>query len=663
MWTHARASLVTIGVAAALTAGASAQPATTDPDPVRAEELRRVVELAIADALRPQPRGDIQVDRFVAAALELARRGPEVVPALSAEIGQTLPGSYFFCAYALGLVGGPAAAAALDSAVARAEVEAGDFALNRKGWACHSLGLLGRADALDLLNEGQHKAAGIPVHAGTSALEAIAVLTAPAGLPLLHAQLARYTDEDDPNAAQRVMVVQAIARIGDPSSLPVLKQALESPRVALRHHTARAVGQLRTPEAAGVLLGLLADPEPYVRQGAGVGLENAPPVGRVGEVLTRLDEETDAVVRGTLYRVVARHGTAADLARLATYAGRPDAEDRRHLLRALAEAPADVALPILVQGLSDPSQAVSVIAATSLQRLSDRGAVEPLARIVASVHWSPAQAAIDALAALGDPRGAPAISHRLLDVELPQPITDPRQRLRIEKLLLALVELRDTSRLAELHAARDGSSDAQVRELLTRHIARLDTIERAGTKAKRWIAELESSNADVRLLAYAALGRAGGEASARALVERFGRVDPEEAREILRALGSIPGPAAEQLVRRVLVDPTFDPADRSELRDMAAWSARCIGGAAMLSALQEAVARRDGRDGRPFLYLAVLSGARVIPEIDRLRAPRLRYLGSTRGAEDERLQWVRRELTAGRSIARLDVPPERLDLR
>jgi hypothetical protein len=46
-----------------------------------------------------------------------------------------------------------------------------------------------------------------------------------------------------------------------------------------------------------------------------------------------------------------------------------------------------------------------------------------------------------------------------------------------------------------------------------------------------------------------------------------------------------------------------------------------------------------------------------------LRVPRLRYLGSSRGIEDERLQWIRRELRAGRSISAVDVPPEQLELR
>jgi HEAT repeat protein len=649
-----------LGLSLALTSQLLAQ--TSSSDPVRAEELRRTVELAIADALEPSERGDVEVDRFVAVAFDLARRGPDVVPALAAELDQAQLSSYYFCAYTLGLIGGAEAAAALDAAVERAESEDGDFALNRKAWACHGLGLLGRADALDLLNAGKHRSAGVPVHEGMSALEAVAVLTAPAGLPLLQAQFDRYTDEDDPNGAYRVLVLEAIARIAEPSALPMLERALANPRTGVRHHAARAIGALGTPQATEKLLAALADPDTFARMGAAIGLRDAPPIGHVGQLLDRLDVEEDAVLRGELYQLVVRHGSPEELTRLGTHWGRPNPDDRRFFVRAIALAPPDFALPLLGRGLADAHSGVRVIAAFSLARLGDPRAVDLLAPVVAYPDWAPAQSAVDALATLGDPRGVAPIAKRLIETELPQRITDPRQRLRIEKLLAALVALRDTSHLAELTAARDAATDGGVRDLLTRQLPSLEAIADAGNKPKRWIALLDSSSPDVRGLAYARVGQLGGESSARALVDRMGRVDTAEAREILRALGSIPGPAARELVRRVLVDPSFDPIERSELRDMAAWSARRIGGEPMRDALRESVLRREGRDGRPFLYYTLLAGADAIADIDRLRVPRLRYLGGSRGLEDQRLQWARRELRAGRSIAALDLPPERLDL-
>jgi HEAT repeat protein len=655
-----RLPAVALAISLTIAAQLGAQPS---PDPVREEELRRAVELAIAESSPSSERADVDVDRFVATALDLARRGPEVVSALTAELEQALPGSYFFCAYTLGLIGGPQAAAALESAVARAEAETGDFAFDRKAWACHGLGLIGRVDAIEMLNAGRHRTAPAAIHAGTSALEVVAVLTAPAGLPLLEAEFDRYTDDDDPNTAYRVVVLKAIARIADPSVLPMLERALASPGAGVRHHAARAIGAVSTPQATEKLLAALADPDTFARLGVAIGLRDAPPIGQTGRLLDRLDVEDDPVVRGELYQLVVRHGSSSDLARLGTHWGRPNPEDRRFLMRALADAPADFALPILARGLSDPERGVSVIAAFTLARLGDPRAIDLLTPIVASADWAPAQSAVEALATLGDPRGAAPILKRLLETELPQRITDPRQNLRIEKLLTAVVTLRDTSRLTELTAARDIVSDPAVRELLAKSLAVLDAVAEAGNKSKRWIALLDSPNADLRLLAYSRLGQLGGESSARALADRFGRVDPAEAREILRALGSIPGPASRELVRRALVDPSFDAAERSDLRDMAAWSARRIGGPAMVDALREAVDRRDGRDGRPFVYYAVLAGTSAIPDIERLRGPRFRYLGASRGAEDERLQWARRELRAGRSIARLDVPPERLDTR
>ena len=653
-----------LGLALALAVGlatrALGQPA--EPDPVRSEELRRTVELALADALRPQSRSDVQVDRFVAAAHELARAGTDVVPALGTELDQALPSSYYFAGYVLGLIGGPGAAQALEGAIARAESEEGEFALSRKSWACYALGLLGRVDALDTLNTGRHRSAGIAVHAGMSTLEAIAVLTAPASIPVLVAQLERYDDESDPNASQRALVLEALARVGDETTIPAIARVLGDSRAPLRHRAARAIGRIGAPESRDLLLSALADPDSYARTGAMVGMRSVPDPAAIPRLLDHLEREEDAVVRGDIYQFVVRVGTPEDMRRVVSHAGRPDPMDRRLLLRAMAEAPPEVALPVLGRGLADRDPSVAVLAATSVQMLGDPRGVDLLLPVVARTEWAPAQAAVDALAALGDPRGATPILARLLDTELPQPITDPRQRLRIEKLLVAAVALGDTSRLTDLEAALDATSDGQVRQLLTRHIDRLRTIADAAAKPKRWIAALDSSNPDVRLLAYANLRRLGGESAARALVERFGRVDPAEAREILRALASRPGPAARDLVRRVLVDPAFDPAEHAELRDMAAWAALQIAGEPMLGALREAVIRRDGRDGRPFLYYAVLAGTGAIADIDRLRVPRLRYLGSTRGVEDEQLQWAKRELRTGRSISALNVPPERLGL-
>ena len=118
---------------------------------------------------------------------------------------------------------------------------------------------------------------------------------------------------------------------------------------------------------------------------------------------------------------------------------------------------------------------------------------------------------------------------------------------------------------------------------------------------------------------------------------------------------------AKELIRRVLVSPQFDRTGTLGLREMAAWSAYRLGDPRMLSALKNAVVRRDGRDARVFIYLALSEGQRALPVLDEYRVGRMRYLKWTRGLEMETLDKIARDLRAGRSLEWFAVPPEQLD--
>jgi hypothetical protein len=80
----------------------------------------------------------------------------------------------------------------------------------------------------------------------------------------------------------------------------------------------------------------------------------------------------------------------------------------------------------------------------------------------------------------------------------------------------------------------------------------------------------------------------------------------------------------------------------------------------MIEILEAGVERRQGRDVRPLIYLAVLGGDKSVPFLDRYRVTRMRYIKWSRSAELERLDWIRRELSHGRNIDDVDVPPDDL---
>ena len=113
----------------------------------------------------------------------------------------------------------------------------------------------------------------------------------------------------------------------------------------------------------------------------------------------------------------------------------------------------------------------------------------------------------------------------------------------------------------------------------------------------------------------------------------------------------------------MLISDVFDSVERSGAREMAAWSARRLGGDRMVQALIDSAERRDGRDPYTLFYLAVLSGEEALPVIERHRVPRMRYLKWTRMFELEYLDWITRQIRSGRSIERLDVAPEGILIR
>ena len=184
-----------------------------------------------------------------------------------------------------------------------------------------------------------------------------------------------------------------------------------------------------------------------------------------------------------------------------------------------------------------------------------------------------------------------------------------------------------------------------------------------GGKLKRWIATLDAAIPEHRKLAYRRLGELGGEAAARALASRFGRVELDEGIEILLALGHVDRAPSRELIRRVLVSPEFDVLERHALRDAAAWSARRLGDPEMFENLKESALRRAGRDAKVLIYAAIIGREAALPLLAELRISRLRYLHWLRGNELDKLDWIARRISQGRDLHEYDLPPDQLDFR
>jgi HEAT repeat protein len=645
-----------VPAAGAQQAGSAASSAA---ELIEREKLRSTVEQALATYTQPVESGAVEVDNFVKAAEQLVMAGPGVAPYIINELEQAIPNTFFLCAYSLGLLGTAESETALHKAIEQAEGENGRYPLYRKAWAALALAMMGRADAIDLLNGGKHKAGIVPVHARWAALETIAVHTYPQSLPRLLKMLDEYAGDEDMRN-QRVLVLKALWHIADPSTLPELLEVMKESDPKMRSQAARVLGAIDSPEAVSAAMAALGDSDGIVRRSAAWSLLHSGAPVDLERIMERLEVEDDAAARGSLYEIAARVGGSALVEDLTKHWGRPDGSDRAGLLQALGLIGSDDALPTIREGLFDEDGRVILFATEALGAIGSEAAVDLLIEAVRSRNFITAQEAVKVLRELGESRAAPVIAERLLKVEMVGALRDARFRSRVELLADTLVDLRYHQVLEELLEQKELQTDSQLLIYLDGVIGRMEALKQNGRKAKRWIAALESAEPEIRQLAYERLGEIGGAPAARALAGHFGRVGQREGMAILDALGKLNEEPSLDLIERILTGPEFDSVERAGLRSMAAWSARRLGGDRMIEALKASAARRHGRDVHVLIYLALLEGESVLSTLAEYRMLRMKYVGWLSGKELEKLDWIARHIRDGGSLSAVDVPPHEI---
>jgi hypothetical protein len=317
----------------------------------------------------------------------------------------------------------------------------------------------------------------------------------------------------------------------------------------------------------------------------------------------------------------------------------------------------------LRKALVDADGRVATRAVAALAGLDGEDARGLLRQCLRAKDWTLVQSAAERIAELGMKDAGSAIADRLLQVELGGVMADAGHRYRAEALARLLVRLRHVEALDGLKEATARQRDPVLIGSLEAAIADLELLKKIGPDREGWIATLDSPERHLRSLAYSRLAELGDEQSAQTLARSFGRVAPEEGAEILRALGDMDAEPAQALVERVLTAPEFDTAERSALRDQAAWSARRIGGDRMRDALARSAERTEGASTYVLVYLAVLDAERALPLLQRCRVPRMRSPAWGRGKEMETLDWIARRIETGRSLRRFDLPPGELKFR
>lgn len=651
----------TIGVALFFSvANVGAQPSTTAERLIREEQVRQSVEDAFDLMAVTSSDGGIKNDNLVRAVDLVVAIGPEAIPYLIVELEQGHHDTFFFSVYALGRLGTEPCEKALREAAARADKLPGDWAALQKAWCCWALGLMGIADAIDIVDDGRHLSGHTPIHGNFTVLESIAVQAAPESLDHLKKRWENFDSESDPRYSERVILLKAIGLVPCPESREILIRAMREEHPVLARRAAYSLGANDSPEAMTALLEALDTPDIRVRRAVALALNDTLPVGHLEIPIARLKIEEHPIVRGALYKMIARAGGAQYTDLLLEQWEHEDPVDRMQLVQVMPELDHEKVLPVLEKALRDPESRVFVAAATAMANLGSADAVQKLIDSVSSPFWTLASSCVDQLVRINATHAAESIATRLIDSELADVVKDPRRRMRIEKLGDALVTLGGTDRMEALREGATRQKDGFLVEYLDRQVKRLQTLQDNGKKTKRWLEALDSPDPDVRMLAYQFFGHHGNAKVARTLVDMFGRVEPEEGLAILRALGHIDCDASRELIERVLTAAEFDAYERAALRDQAGWNARQIGGKEMRDLLERSIARRDGRDTRPLVYFAVLAGADAVPVLDRYRTRRLFYIAWKRGDELKKLDWIRRELIHGRSLESVDLPPQEL---
>ena len=656
LWILAGAAL---GLLAALPLGAT----DSSDELIAREKARAAVEAALETYLSPAPSAEVRIESTIDAVAHLATFGADVVPFLTNELEHALPSTYDFCAYALGHLALPEAEDALRDAITRADEATDSFATPRKAWAGWALALQGHADAVDVFNQGKRLSAHYTMHEDTTVIESAGILTAPRSIPVLLEQLARF-GKDEELKRHRTWTVRALRRIADPAIVPGILPFLKDDDHHVRRETARTLGVGGTDKAVAGLLEALGDEDVTVRQAAALALERIQPTGKHRRLAAHLETETDGLVRGAIYRLLARTAGDRAVSLLEPHWGKPSRRDRRHFGEALGLVGGKKALPLLRKVLADRDRSVAYSAAVSLGQIGSDEAVDILTSAVASANTTVALAVVGQLRQLGISRAGPAIAERLVGQQLAGEVTDPRERVPVEQLSQALVGLNHHAALPGLRAAKERQSDIYLVRTLEDAIRRLELIEKNGSDTARWIEAAKRPESDLRRLAYRRLAELGGEPAARGLTAAFAEAESEDRVWILRALGKLPTPSSTALIERVLLDPEFDPVELRPLREMAGWSARRIGGEPMFELLAQAIRRRKGRDGKLLVYAALTGGTKALPLLEEYRVQRMRYLGWLRGREHEKLDWIAGELRAGRaSLQAVDVAPELLTFR
>jgi HEAT repeat protein len=567
---------------------------------------------------------------------DLSARGSAIVPIVLQEMRKHDRYTFVPMLYVLGRVGDRSTREVLWD-VARSETGV------VRHWAHYALALQGELSAArEVVRSPSAKTSF--VRGGTAADFVAGVLGPPAVDVLL---------EELPHRAGGGLIagMAALGTLADPRATDFLLEQLAGDDPAAQRVALGALARIGAEEAAAPATRLLASDDFLLREAAADALSYFKWAGALAELRrVAVDDPSDSV-RGKALWALGKVGgppAAATLGSVATEDGNP--EIRRVALMALGETGADEAAAPLLQVAMTPESILAPVAIGALTQLSKASADEALAKLAADGP----DARVRAAAVVGLGRSAPVEASRIA----------------LQLILSDHDALSDSAPLVEL-IGRYG--DAVTLETLEERLRSgvglpipmgdaLNTIRTRkanGDAVPAWAAALDSDDPARVVLAATRLGEIGGAAAVSSLIDAFGRVDPQVAHEIVTALGRIGSAEALPFLNSLIADELYAVPSLEKARRAAAWSlSRVIESGDDAGGLEAMVLRGGQEAVSALVALARLEGEAALDDLYRLKKYILRRATADAVSAHESVNWLIRQIRAGRPLDRLDAPPE-----
>jgi HEAT repeat protein len=366
---------------------------------------------------------------------------------------------------------------------------------------------------------------------------------------------------DDAVPQVRIAVVRALSRIRDSRAVVPLIGKVQDSRPAVRRAVVRALGELGDPRAVSALVLALRDSDDSVRIAA---LEALGALGDKGSTLAisaLVEDDPRSPVRAAALEALARIGTPEALDRVVSALETDDpADPMAPARRALGSAGKSAAKRLEQCLAGQPSKRVADGCALAL---SDIGAPKAAKTIVSALRRGvvSSTSALAALTSLADPSALPTVLEHLSEsdptvrraaVDATAALLDPRKPdgRAVDPIAKALEHARshhaERAALSRL-LGRTGSpravpllkplaEAADAVELRIAAIEALGMIPPVG-QDETLLEALDAEEPSVRLAAALALRRAASGAAARALLDRLDRSAEQDRGAVAVALG------------------------------------------------------------------------------------------------------------------------------